>query len=129
MRNKSFFLDLMEEKQAAYLVIENNAEIWHKRLGHFHHKTILNMQRKELVHGIPHLESKLPGCKACQYGKQARLPFQKSVWRAIEKLQLINTDLVGPQRTPSLKGSKYYIIFIDDFTRMCYVTPQIRGFY
>ena len=79
------------------------------------------MQRKELVHGIPHLESELPGCKACQYGKQARLPFQKSIWRAIEKLQLIHTDVVGSQRTPSLKGSKYYVIFIDDFTLMCWI--------
>ena len=78
MRNNSLSLDPMEEKQAAYPVVGNNAEIWHKRLGHFHHTTILNMQRKVLVHGIPHLESELPGCKACQYGKQARLLFQKS---------------------------------------------------
>ena len=78
MRNKSFSLDPMEEKQAVYPVVGNNAEIWHKRLGHFHHTTILNMQRKEMVHGIPHMESELPGGKACQYGKQARLPFQKS---------------------------------------------------
>ena len=121
LRNKSFSLDPMEEKQAAYPIVENNAEIWHKRLGYFHYTTILNMQRKERVHGIPHLESELPGCKACQYGKQARFPFQKSSWRATEKLQLIHTDLVGPQRTPSLKGSKYYIIFIDDFTRICWI--------
>ena len=121
MRNKSFSLDPMEEKQAAYPVVGNNAEIWHKRLGHFHHTTILNMQRKELVDGIPHLESELLSCKACQYGKQARLPFQKYAWRATEKLQLIHTDLAGPQRTPPLKGSKYYIIFIDDFTRMCWI--------
>ena len=59
MRNKSFSLDPMEENQAAYPVVGNNAEIWHKRLGHFHHTTILIMQRKELVHGIPHLESEL----------------------------------------------------------------------
>ncbi|KAI4297395.1 hypothetical protein L6164_037289 [Bauhinia variegata] len=116
MRGKSFSLDPMEEKQAAYPVVGNNTEIWHKRLGHFHHTAILNMQRKELVNGIPHLELELPFCKACQYGKQTRLPFQKSVWRATEKLQLIHIDLAGPQKTPSLKGSKYYIIFIDDFT-------------
>ena len=79
------------------------------------------MQRKELVHDIPHLESELLGCKACQYGKQATLPFQISAWRVIEKLQLIHTDLVGPQRTPLLKGSKSYIIFIDDFTQMCQI--------
>ena len=60
MRNKSFSLDPMEEKQTDYPVVGNNAEIWNKRLGHFHHTTILNIQRKALVHGIPHLESELP---------------------------------------------------------------------
>jgi hypothetical protein len=30
-------------------------------------------------------------------------------------------DVVEPQRTPSLKGSIYYIVFIDDFTRMCWI--------
>ena len=27
----------------------------------------------------------------------------------------------GPQKTPSLNGSKYYIAFIDDHTRMCWI--------
>ena len=74
-----------------------------------------------MVHGLPHLDSKLPSCEACQYGKQARLPFKQSTWRATEKLQLIHTDLAGPQRTALLKESKYYIIFIDDFTKMCWI--------
>jgi len=126
MRGKSFSLDPMEEEQAAYPVTVNNTEIWHKRLGHFHHAAVLNMQRKELVQGIPHLESELPSCKACQYGKQARLPFKQAAWRATEKLKLIHTDLAGPQRTPSLKESKYYIIFIDDFTRMCWIFSQVQ---
>ena len=29
--------------------------------------------------------------------------------------------MAGPQRTPSLKGSIYYVVFIDDFTRMCWI--------
>ena len=40
MRGKCFFLDQMEEEQAAFPIIRNNAEIWHKRLGHFHHTTV-----------------------------------------------------------------------------------------
>lgn len=121
MRNKSFLFDPMEEEQAAYPATENSTEVWHKRLGHFHHAAVLNMQRKELVRGLPHLDSELPSCEACQYGKLTRLPFKQSNWRATEKLQLIHTDLAGPQRTASLKESKYYIIFIDDFSRMCWI--------
>jgi hypothetical protein len=36
-------------------------------------------------------------------------------------MQLIHTDVAESQRTPSLKGSLYYIVFIDDFTRMCWI--------
>ena len=121
MRGKSFSFNPLKEEQATYPTTVNSTEAWHKRLGHFHHTAVLNMQRKEFVHGLPHLDSKLPSCEACQYGKQARLPFKQSTWRATEKLQLIHTDLAGPQRTALLKESKYYIIFIDDFTRMCWI--------
>ncbi|CAL5331407.1 unnamed protein product [Camellia sinensis] len=121
MRGKCFSLDPMKEEQTAYQVSMNTTEIWHKRLGHFHHGALIYMQKNQLVQGLPPLEEHLLGCKACQYGKQSRLPFPKKAWRASQKLQLMHTDLGGPQRTPSLKGSKYYIDFIDDLTRMCWI--------
>ena len=75
-----------------------------------------------MLQGLPELEEKSPGCAACQYGKQMRLPFPKGKsWRATSKLQLVHTDVGGPQKTPSLNGSKYYIAFIDDFSRMCWI--------
>ena len=90
-------------------------------MGHFHHAALLNMKRKDMVLGLLRIESELPNCRSCQYGKQVRLPFQHATWRVTAKLQLIHTDFCGPQRTPSLNGSKYYIIFIYDFTRMCWI--------
>ena len=68
------------------------------------------------------MKQNLPTCIACQCGKQSRLSFpQKSTWRSSHKLQIVHTDVRGPQRTPSLKGSKYYIAFIDDYTRYCWI--------
>ena len=121
MKGKSYPFDPMEEEQAVYSANTTTAELWHKRMGHFHHAALLNMQRKDLAIGFPHIETELPNCRSCQYGKQARTPFQQATWRATSKLQLIHTDLCGPQRTPSLNGSRHYIIFIDDFTRMCWI--------
>ena len=86
MKNKSLSLNPSQEEQAAFSTVANVTETWHKRLGHFHHAALLNLQRKELAKGLPQLESELSGCNACQYGKQARLPFQKSSWRATERL-------------------------------------------
>lgn len=79
------------------------------------------MQKNEMATGLPNLEEHITRCKACLLGKQTRLPFKKSTWRATEKLQLIHTDLCGPQVIPSLNGNRYFIIFIDDYTRMCWI--------
>ncbi|KAL9439711.1 hypothetical protein AB3S75_025217 [Citrus x aurantiifolia] len=105
MKGKSFALNLIEEEQAAVHKEENCTVLWHKRLGHFHHDALLYMKRNNLVEGLPDLEDELPVCAACQYGKQTRLPFPKNnVWRASHKLQLVHTDVGGPQKTPSLNG-------------------------
>jgi len=53
---------------------------------------------------VPELNDQISICKACQFGKQNRKPFPKATWRALIKLQLIHTNVAGPQRIPSLKG-------------------------
>ena len=76
---------------------------------------------KQMAKDLPIINEAPPNCQACHYGKQSSLPFPKATWRASHKLQLIHTDLAGPQKTPSPKGSLYYIIFIDDMTRICWI--------
>lgn len=121
MKGKSFLFDPTEEEHTAYSTNVNITEVWHKRLGHCHLQRMLKMKKDEVTRGLPVLVDHLPNCHACQFGKQSRKPFPKSSWRATQKLQLVHTDVGGPQRTPSLQGSRYYILFIDDFTRMCWI--------
>ena len=122
MRFKSFALNLLEEEQAAVSQENNVTALWHKRLGHFHHNAVLYMKKNQLAVGLPDLKKNFPTCIACQYGKQSKLPFpHKSTWRSSHKLLLVHTDVGGSQRTPSLKGSKYYITFIDDYTIYCWI--------
>lgn len=80
MKGKSFSLDPMEKQQVAYLATTTNVQLWHKILGYFHHATLLNMQRKELALDLPQIDSELPSCKACYYGKQGRLTFKQATW-------------------------------------------------
>jgi len=121
MKGKSFALDPMKEEQIALPAANVQTEVWHKRLGHFNHTAVVNLQRMEVVQDLPCLELKIPECRACQQGKQSRLPFKQSTWRATEKLQLIHTDMAGPHSTLSLNGSRYFLIFIDDYSRMCWI--------
>jgi len=67
MQGKSFSLNPMEEEQIAFPSQSSVAETWHKRLGHFHHRALLYMQKKGLAKGLPPLEEELPSCEACQF--------------------------------------------------------------
>lgn len=59
-------------------------------------------------------------CESCQQGKQAKLPFpHNQSSRASQKLQLIHTDVCGPMKVASFSGNKCFLLFIDDFTKMC----------
>jgi hypothetical protein len=119
MKGKSFSLDWMEEESTTFLNITNQIELWHKRLGHFHQAMLVHMQKKKMVHGMPNLEEEILVCAYCQYDKQNKLSFpHNKAWRVIKKLQLIHTDVARPLKTISLNGSRYYIAFIDDYTRM-----------
>ena len=52
MKGKGFALDLMQEEQAAIHKEESNTMLWHKRLGHFHHITLLFMKKNNLGEGF-----------------------------------------------------------------------------
>lgn len=44
--------------------------------------------------------------------------------RASHKLELVHTDVCGPMRTPSLDNSKYFILFIENFSRWVYFLKE-----
>ena len=69
MNEKSFALNPLEDEQIAFSVKGNISELWHKRLGHFNYKGLLQMKSKEVAIGLPELVNQVPSCKACQIGK------------------------------------------------------------
>ncbi|KAL4290440.1 hypothetical protein GQ457_14G025310 [Hibiscus cannabinus] len=55
-------------------------------------------------------------------GKHARLSFPKEATsRATEPLQLVHTDVCGPIKPPSFGKSRYFLLFIDDYSRKTWV--------
>ena len=60
-------------------------------------------------------------CIDCIKGKQTRHTSKKSAMRSTELLELIHTDICGPFDIPTWGGEKYFITFIDDYSRYCYL--------
>jgi len=120
MRGKSFSFDPIEDEHATYYTQFNLKEIWHKRL-HYHLERMLKIKKNEMPKGVPTLSDNLENCNAFQFDKKYRKTFPKSTWRAYQQLLLIHTHVVRPQRTPSIQGSLYFVLFINDFTSMCWI--------
>lgn len=56
--------------------------------------------------------------------KSKRLPFQPSTRVTTTPLELIRCDIWGPSPTLFDLGYKYYILFIDDFSRFHWIYPM-----
>lgn len=55
-------------------------------------------------------------------GKQHRDPFpRRNAWRDKEVLQLIHSDICGPINPVSNGGKRYFITFIDDYSRKTWI--------
>ena len=60
-------------------------------------------------------------CKSCQFGKQTKVRFNAKEGSSIKPLELIHTNICGPMRKKTPRGEEHYILFIDDYSRMCWV--------
>uniref|UniRef100_A0A6N2L229 Retrovirus-related Pol polyprotein from transposon TNT 1-94 n=1 Tax=Salix viminalis TaxID=40686 RepID=A0A6N2L229_SALVM len=97
---------------------EKSALLWHKRLGHISKERMTRLIKKEL---LPPLDfSDLDVCIECIKGKQTKHITKKPATRSSQLLELIHTDICGPFDAPSWSGEKYFITFIDDYSRYGY---------
>lgn len=62
-------------------------------------------------------------CHACQLGKSHELPFYLSSSISTHPLDLLFTDVWGPSLFPSNNGKRYYVCFIDDFSKFYWLFP------
>ena len=105
------------------LIITDNSEIdlWHQRLGHLN-QTQLKKVAEKLTGMKIQKSSNMSFCEACVQGKIHRQPF-KSVGeiRSKRKLQLVHSDVFGPIQPEAEGGYRYFVTFIDDYSRCCKV--------
>ena len=97
--------------------------LWHQRLGHVNEQLLQEMVNKELAKGVTISKSaKLSFCEGCIEGKMHRKPF-KAVREILSKrkLQCVHSDVCGPMPKESIGGKKYFVTFIDDYSRCCQV--------
>ncbi|KAI5333799.1 hypothetical protein L3X38_023931 [Prunus dulcis] len=95
-----------------------SCNVWHGRLGHVSLSKIKTLMDLEL---IPKSNIDLKHkCEVCVQAKQTRNSF-KPVERNTQILELIHSDVCDSNRSPTRGGNKYFVTFIDDFSRYCHI--------
>jgi transposase InsO family protein len=88
-------------------------------MGHIHFDNLIKVNKKEVVREIPQITKPTNTlCKHCQQGKQTKTKFKSKEYSMTRPPEIVHTDLVGATTTKGLKGEKYFMLLVDDYTRM-----------
>ncbi|KAJ3698209.1 hypothetical protein LUZ61_001914 [Rhynchospora tenuis] len=94
------------------------ADIWHARLGHPSSATTSRVLNN---FSLPCTSHKLSNCHDCAMAKSHVLPFSLSTTSSSKPLELIHSDVWGPAPVCSSNGFRYYVLFVDDFTKYTWI--------
>ena len=123
VRTKSNVYIVKKENEACHLSKLEESWLWHRRLGHLNFDHIIRLSKNKGVRDMPTI--KKPSntiCKSCQLGKQTRTSFKTKYDLSTSRpLQRVHMDLCGPSRTKTPSGESYFMLIIDDFSRMTWV--------
>lgn len=95
--------------------------VWHQRLGHPHKEILQLLSNRSSIVINKRVSQSL--CDACQLGKSCKLPFLSSETVSSKPLDKVHCDLWGQSPVVSSQGFKYYVIFVDDFSKFTWFYP------
>ena len=106
----------------ALLGIKTSSLVWHFRLGHSSFDVVSRVVKHNHLPLSCNDFNKNVVCTSCQLGKSKRQPFHSSTHLSTTPLQLVHTD-IWTSPVQSMSGCKYYMVFIDDFSRYTWLSP------
>jgi len=101
---------------AALATSKPTLELWHKRFGHIGVQSLWHI----LGESFP-TKANLLLCQTCILGKQHQKIIRTPVPTVSRPFELIHSDVCGPISIPSFSGQKYFVIYVDDFSRRVWV--------
>lgn len=112
------FLVSSEGDASAHTALKKESlKKWHERLCH---QNVAHVKHFLRNNNIDYIDEQFV-CEACIYGKHHRSSFSSREEKSSECGQIIHADLSGAIEPESIGGSKYYVIFKDDFSHYRHV--------
>ncbi|KAM1797964.1 hypothetical protein ACFX12_032087 [Malus domestica] len=109
----------------AYLGKMVKSDIWHQRLGHPAHDTMAAMLKQSKV--LHKLDATCTTCISCIRGKMSRIPFPVRNASCLAPFEKVHTDVSGPTPVRSVEGFRYYVLFVDEYTRFTWIFPMCNN--
>ncbi len=120
--NENNIFSIKTVNQEAFSAIAND-DPWHEKFAHANKEKVEAVVKKFNLPGQVHKND----CVACGEAKTTRDSFPTSRNEPEkEQLGLIHSDVCGPFPEESLGGSKYYAVFIDDYSSYTALFPMKR---
>ncbi|GMF68371.1 unnamed protein product [Phytophthora fragariaefolia] len=117
------------QKQEAHVATScKPTAVMHKRFGHPNIRVLQALTKDQALKGLE-VTTVVPRdnffCSACTYAKSHRNAFHSNrhIERATMSLHKVHSDICGPLPVPSISGCRYFVVFIDDFTRYMFLYP------
>lgn len=122
-RSKGLYMLKNQEFEAFFSDINVSAseDTWHLRLGHSSSGVLQHLKSSNAI--VVNKGQTSPLCESCQMGKSSRLKFFQSSSSVSQPLGRIHCDLWGPSPIVSYQGFRYYVVFVDEFSRFSWLYP------
>lgn len=101
-------------------IAHTDANIWHTKLGN-PSPSKLRLVAKSMNFKVH--PQKIDFCNSCKYGKLHQLPFANHAINTRKLLEIIYSDIWGPSPYISSAGHRYYVVFIDAYSRFTWFYP------
>ncbi|KAL0545801.1 hypothetical protein IC582_015694 [Cucumis melo] len=100
-------------------VTDSDTNQWHLRLGHASPEKLRHLIS---VNNLNNVTKFVPfNCLNCKLAKQPVLSFSPSTSICDKPFDLIHSDIWGLAPTITVQGYRYYVLFIDDFSRFTWI--------
>lgn len=107
----------MNKTSSSSVYMLSSTNFWHARLCHINNHYVGIMSSLGL---IPMIKKNFEKCEACSKAKITKIPYFQ-VERKTELLELVHTDICEHRGILTRGANRYFITFIDDFSKYTYV--------
>ncbi|GJV87666.1 retrovirus-related pol polyprotein from transposon TNT 1-94 [Tanacetum coccineum] len=100
--------------------------LWHSWLGHVSGSRLRFLASTGALGKLDAHD--ISNCSGCKLAKFLALPFSNSISSSTAPFDIVHSDVWGPSSVSTKGGSKYYVSFIDGFTRYTCIYLMKRRF-